>query len=57
VGVVSVRSRLALGVGANSRGVDGLGAIGETGFAKSNGRGASGFSKVLPGPVVGEDMR
>lgn len=57
MGVVSVRSRLALGVGANSRGVDGLGAIGETGFAKSNGRGASGFSKVLPGPVVGEDMR
>jgi hypothetical protein len=57
VGVVSVRSMLALGEGADSRGAGGVGAIGGTGIAILNGRGASGFSKVLAGPVVGEDMR
>jgi hypothetical protein len=51
------RSRLALCIDTDSRGGGGVGAVGRTGFAKTRGGGAFGASKVLGGPVVGEDMR
>jgi hypothetical protein len=57
VGVVSGRSKLAICVDVNSSGAGRLGAFGGAGIAKSNGRGASGFSTVLGRSVVGEDMR
>jgi hypothetical protein len=57
VGVALGRSRLALCVDTDSRGGGGVGAVGRIGFAKLRGRSAFGASKVLRGPVVGEDMR
>lgn len=51
------RSRLALCIDTDSRGGGGVGAVGRTGFAKIRGGGAFGASKVLGGPVVGEDIR
>jgi hypothetical protein len=57
VGVVFERSRLDLCVDTDSRGGGGVGAAGETWIARLKGRGASRASRVLAGPVVGEDTR